>query len=84
MFFFFFNQVALECVLVICSVFKALCKLFDKSSITFVIVFPSISDMRGFMTAHGQPDQSRSARYILKDFVSVSARPESELKNDSR
>lgn len=26
--------------------------------------------MRGFMTAHGQPDQSRSARYILKDFVS--------------
>ncbi|XP_034530219.1 large subunit GTPase 1 homolog [Notolabrus celidotus] len=25
--------------------------------------------MRGFMTAHGQPDQSRSARYILKDFV---------------
>ncbi|XP_035033104.1 large subunit GTPase 1 homolog [Hippoglossus stenolepis] len=26
--------------------------------------------MRGFMTAHGQPDQSRSSRYILKDFVS--------------
>uniref|UniRef100_A0A8C1L0M2 Large subunit GTPase 1 homolog n=1 Tax=Cyprinus carpio TaxID=7962 RepID=A0A8C1L0M2_CYPCA len=25
--------------------------------------------MRGFMTAHGQPDQSRSARYILKDYV---------------
>uniref|UniRef100_A0A8C3G577 Large subunit GTPase 1 homolog n=1 Tax=Cyclopterus lumpus TaxID=8103 RepID=A0A8C3G577_CYCLU len=25
--------------------------------------------MRGFMTSHGQPDQSRSARYILKDFV---------------
>ncbi|XP_066457818.1 large subunit GTPase 1 homolog [Eleutherodactylus coqui] len=25
--------------------------------------------MRGFMTAHGQPDQPRSARYILKDFV---------------
>lgn len=25
--------------------------------------------MRGFMTTHGQPDQSRSARYILKDFV---------------
>lgn len=24
---------------------------------------------RGFMTANGQPDQSRSARYILKDFV---------------
>ncbi|KAG9351181.1 hypothetical protein JZ751_025071 [Albula glossodonta] len=26
--------------------------------------------MRGFMTTHGQPDQSRSARYILKDYVS--------------
>ncbi|XP_077964439.1 large subunit GTPase 1 homolog [Gasterosteus aculeatus] len=25
--------------------------------------------MRGFMTSHGQPDQSRSSRYILKDFV---------------
>ncbi|KAM8746020.1 large subunit GTPase 1 homolog [Acanthopagrus schlegelii] len=25
--------------------------------------------MRGFMTSHGQPDQSRSARYILKDYV---------------
>uniref|UniRef100_A0A671RC59 Large subunit GTPase 1 homolog n=1 Tax=Sinocyclocheilus anshuiensis TaxID=1608454 RepID=A0A671RC59_9TELE len=25
--------------------------------------------MRGFMTAHGQPDQSRSARYVLKDYV---------------
>ncbi|XP_003385333.1 PREDICTED: large subunit GTPase 1 homolog isoform X1 [Amphimedon queenslandica] len=24
---------------------------------------------RGFMTSHGQPDQSRAARYILKDFV---------------
>lgn len=30
-----------------------------------------VSDMRGFMTAHGQPDQSRSARYVLKDYVSV-------------
>lgn len=29
--------------------------------------------MRGFMTSHGQPDQSRSARYILKDYVSVRA-----------
>ncbi|KAM9582684.1 large subunit GTPase 1 homolog [Trichechus inunguis] len=26
--------------------------------------------LRGFMTAHGQPDQPRSARYILKDYVS--------------
>ncbi|ELW72897.1 Large subunit GTPase 1 like protein [Tupaia chinensis] len=26
--------------------------------------------MPGFMTAHGQPDQPRSARYILKDYVS--------------
>ncbi|XP_042369910.1 large subunit GTPase 1 homolog, partial [Plectropomus leopardus] len=25
--------------------------------------------MRGFMTSHGQPDESRSARYILKDYV---------------
>ncbi|XP_053177874.1 large subunit GTPase 1 homolog [Scomber japonicus] len=25
--------------------------------------------MRGFMTAHGQPDQPRSCRYILKDYV---------------
>ncbi|KAM4549314.1 large subunit GTPase 1 homolog [Odontesthes bonariensis] len=25
--------------------------------------------MRGFMTAHGQPDQPRSSRYILKDYV---------------
>lgn len=24
------------------------------------------------MTAHGQPDQPRSARYILKDYVNVS------------
>jgi len=35
-------------------------------------VFPSVSDMRGFMTSHGQPDQPRSARYILKDYVCVS------------
>ncbi|XP_062412731.1 large subunit GTPase 1 homolog [Sardina pilchardus] len=26
--------------------------------------------MRGFMTTHGQPDQPRSSRYILKDYVS--------------
>ncbi|XP_028925476.1 large subunit GTPase 1 homolog isoform X1 [Ornithorhynchus anatinus] len=26
--------------------------------------------MRGFMTSHGQPDQPRSARYLLKDYVS--------------
>ncbi|KAJ8403205.1 hypothetical protein AAFF_G00354220 [Aldrovandia affinis] len=26
--------------------------------------------MRGFMTTHGQPDQARSARYVLKDYVS--------------
>ena len=29
-------------------------------------------DMRGYMTAHGTPDCSRSARYILKDYVNVS------------
>lgn len=26
-------------------------------------------DIRGFMTANGQPDNARSARYVLKDFV---------------
>lgn len=26
-------------------------------------------DNRGFMTARGQPDQSRSARFVLKDYV---------------
>jgi large subunit GTPase 1 len=26
-------------------------------------------DNRGFMTQNGQPDNARSARYILKDFV---------------
>ena len=30
------------------------------------------SDIRGFMTSHGLPDQARSARYILKDYVTVS------------
>lgn len=28
-----------------------------------------ILDNRGFMTANGQPDQSRSSRYVLKDYV---------------
>lgn len=28
-----------------------------------------IIDNRGFMTANGQPDQARSARYVLKDYV---------------
>lgn len=37
------------------------------------ILWICLSDMRGFMTAHGQPDQPRSARYLLKDYVSVSA-----------
>lgn len=27
------------------------------------------SDNRGFMTANGQPDNARAARYILKDFI---------------
>ena len=31
--------------------------------------------MRGFMTSHGQPDEPRSARYILKDYVNVSLVP---------
>lgn len=42
-------------------------------SFSFFLFFFPIADMRGFMTSHGQPDQSRSARYILKDYVSVSA-----------
>lgn len=29
----------------------------------------SLVDNRGFMTANGQPDNPRAARYILKDFV---------------
>lgn len=29
----------------------------------------SIADNRGFMTQNGQPDNPRSARYVLKDFV---------------
>lgn len=29
--------------------------------------------MRGYMTSHGQPDEPRSARYILKDYVNVSS-----------
>lgn len=32
-------------------------------------MFYHITDNRGFMTANGQPDQARSARYILKDYV---------------
>lgn len=28
-----------------------------------------IADNRGFMTQNGQPDNPRSARYVLKDFV---------------
>ncbi|KAH0624309.1 hypothetical protein JD844_008013 [Phrynosoma platyrhinos] len=38
--------------------------------------------MRGFMTDHGQPDQPRSARYVLKDYVTVSfwQTPEPELE----
>ena len=31
----------------------------------------SPTDMRGFMTQHGRPDNPRSARYILKDYVNV-------------
>lgn len=29
----------------------------------------TVADNRGFMTQNGQPDNPRSARYILKDFV---------------
>ncbi|XP_076007489.1 large subunit GTPase 1 homolog [Genypterus blacodes] len=36
---------------------------------TYEEVLMAYGYMRGFMTSHGQPDQSRSARYILKDYV---------------
>ncbi|XP_046892831.1 large subunit GTPase 1 homolog [Hypomesus transpacificus] len=36
---------------------------------TFEELLMAYGYMRGFMTTHGQPDQSRSARYILKDYV---------------
>lgn len=32
-------------------------------------IFSIFVDNRGFMTANGQPDNPRSARYVLKDFV---------------
>lgn len=38
----------------------------NKCSLFFSIL---IADNRGFMTQNGQPDNARSARYILKDFV---------------
>ena len=28
-----------------------------------------ITDNRGFMTSNGEPDGSRAARYVLKDFL---------------
>lgn len=30
-----------------------------------------IADIRGFMTAHGAPDEARAARLVLKDYVGV-------------
>lgn len=39
-------------------------------SITIKTLTLHFTDNRGFMTANGQPDQSRSARYVLKDYVS--------------
>lgn len=35
----------------------------------WIVIWQHSSDNRGFMTANGQPDQSRSARYVLKDYV---------------
>lgn len=45
----------------------------DLIVLTQNVLWFCLPDMRGFMTAHGQPDQPRSARYVLKDYVSVSA-----------
>lgn len=41
--------------------------------LTWNVLLICLPDMRGFMTAHGQPDQPRSARYVLKDYVNVSS-----------
>ena len=38
--------------------------LYDSYSLSFLVIV-----MRGFMTQRGMPDNPRSARYILKDFV---------------
>lgn len=35
----------------------------------FIYFFYYLLDSRGFMTQNGQPDNPRSARYLLKDFV---------------
>ncbi|XP_026542989.1 large subunit GTPase 1 homolog [Notechis scutatus] len=39
------------------------------SLISFLIPMATRGGMRGFMTDHGQPDQPRSARLVLKDYV---------------
>lgn len=44
------------------------CIVLIKSQNLFFL-FLSYIDNRGFMTANGQPDNPRSSRYVLKDFV---------------
>lgn len=44
---------------------------YDPTLVNMAAVSPPPPDMRGFMTQHGLPDCPRSARYILKDYVSV-------------
>lgn len=43
--------------------------LFYKTNLTKKIFLYRNADNRGFMTSRGQPDQSRSARLVLKDYV---------------
>lgn len=38
-------------------------------SCIFYLYFFNFLDNRGFMTQNGQPDNPRSARYVLKDYV---------------
>ena len=45
-------------------------RLFSElSDVNKVLKLILVLDNRGFMTANGQPDQARSARYVLKDYV---------------
>lgn len=40
---------------------------FHEKQFSYSLIF--FLDNRGFMTSNGQPDQSRSARYVCKDYV---------------
>lgn len=45
---------------------------FKNKHVDFNVSYPTNNcyiDNRGFMTANGQPDQARAARYALKEYV---------------